>query len=571
MASVGETTRREFLARTAGIAAALMSASPSAAEDSGIAARGVLLNHVGFRPGAAKFCLLSGKQPTSFDVVDAGTGRRVYRGRMTHIPGDLGDYVVGDFTAVREAGTYRVQATAARSEPFAVMTDVYAGAVRRCIAYFGRQRCGDSKTGYHAPCHLDDGRRTDDGRHQDATGGWHDACDVRKWVDATLYGMTGLSRVLDQPPRGQDARQVLEELRWGNEYFLKMQEPAGYLMEYCGGNDGNRFTDNQPDTADDRPVQTRVCELPAQFHFIAAQAAVVRHVRSEDPQYAATCEEAARKCFKWCTAGKRNHTSTSLAAAVLACVEMHRASGDDVWYERAAEFATELTDLQHRDAPVAGLFLRSSQRREPAREIMHGNLPLLALVALLERFGGRRHAGAWRDALRSHAGYLAGMAARSAFGTVPYGVYFAADPGGGRPVGPYWYRWFMPQKKENPSSPDWWVGINAHLASNGVGLSRASRLLNDPALATLAQRQLDWIVGANPFNASTVTGVGFNQPRLFVTREFHPPTPEIPGGVMNGLGGDDNDYVVALPGSYHTCEYWTPVVSYTMWLMNELG
>jgi len=41
----------------------------------------------------------------------------------------------------------------------------------------------------------------------------------------------------------------------------------------------------------------------------------------------------------------------------------------------------------------------------------------------------------------------------------------------------------MPQRNENPSSPDWWVGINAHLASNGIGLLRASRLLNDPALA----------------------------------------------------------------------------------------
>ena len=34
------------------------------------------------------------------------------------------------------------------------------------------------------------------------------------------------------------------ELRWGNRYFLAMQEPVGYVMNYRGGNDGNRWTDN---------------------------------------------------------------------------------------------------------------------------------------------------------------------------------------------------------------------------------------------------------------------------------------------------------------------------------------
>jgi hypothetical protein len=442
--------------------------------------------------------------------------------------------------------------------------------MRKMIAYFARQRCGDSKTGYNAPCHLDDGRRADNGRRHDATGGWHDACDVRKWVNATIFGMIGLSRVLERPPQGQDPAQVLEELRWGNQYFLKMQEPAGYVMEYCGGNDGNRYTDNLPDTPDDRQVQTRVCELPAQFHFVTAQAAMARHARPADPAYAGTCERAARRCLKWCTNGRRNHTSTSLAAAVLACVELHRSFDDDASRDLAADFARQLIELQSSAAPVAGMFLRSAQRPEPQREIMHGNLPLLALCALLERFASHPEAGKWRDALRLHAAFLIAMAGRSAFGTVPYGVYFGPDPGGGRRLGDHWYRWFMPRKNENPSSQDWWVGINAHLASNGAGLCRASRLLRQAELATLAQRQLDWIVGVNPFNASTISGVGSNQPPLFVTREFKPSTPEIPGGVMNGLGGTDEDEPSLLPGSYHTCEYWTPMVTYVLCLMHEI-
>ena len=566
-------SRRQFLSGSAGLAGLAGLAAfaetrfePGAAET----ATGVLVNHLGFTPWAPKSCLYAATRPLEFKVLRADTGRQVLRGRLAPVRGDLGDYAVGDFSALKQPGRYRIAAGNSTSEPFEIDPTLYADPLRNCVAYFSVQRCGDSRTGYNAPCHLDDGRRTDNGRRHDATGGWHDACDVRKWVNATLYGMTGLSSLLDLRPAGPDPARVLDELTWGNAYFLKMQEPAGYVMDYCGGDDGNWFTDNRPGSSDDRQVQTRVCELPAQFHFAAAQACMVRHLRGNDSDAAAACARAARLCFRWCVGGRRNHTSTSLGAAVLACGELHRAFGEQPFEAAAADFARQLLALQA-DAPVPGLFLRSQAVREPAREIMHGNLPLLALCALLERFPRHADAGTWRRALGLHVEYLVAMAGRSAFGTVPFGVYYHADPGGGRRVGPHWYRWFMRPNGENPSSPDWWVGVNAHLASNGIGLARAARLINDPRLRTLAQRQLDWIIGVNPFNASTITAVGSNQPRLFTTGEFKPVTPPIPGGVMNGLGGNENDIPVLAPGSYHTCEYWTPMVAYTTVLMAELA
>src|SRR4051812_31364197 len=166
------------------------------------------------------------------------------------------------------------------------------------------------------------------------------------------------------------------------------------------------------------------------------------------------------------------------------------------------------------------------------------------------------------------------MSERSAFGIIPYGLYGGGkDPGGARRVGDYFYRYFMKPRgdvEQNPSS-DWWVGVNAHLASNGVALCKAARMLNDKKLAALAQRQLDWILGVNPFDASTITGVGRNQPKLYATSPFKPNTPLIAGGVMNGIGGTDDDAPTLSSGSYNTCEYWTPMVCFTMLLMAELG
>jgi hypothetical protein len=240
---------------------------------------------------------------------------------------------------------------------------------------------------------------------------------------------------------------------------------------------------------------------------------------------------------------------------------------DDRHRDLASTYLRSLIALQ---VKTDGFFLNHAGDAQPSREIMDGNLPLLALCDALEHLGDHPDAPAWRTSLQRHVDHLVAMSQLSPFGTIPFGLYAGNDPGGGRRFGKYFYRSFMKPRGEYRDD-DWWVGINAHLASHGVGLSRAAKVLGRPELAHLAQRQLDWILGVNPFNASTVTGAGRTQPKLFKTGAFTPPTPLIPGGVMNGLGGTAADDVCLDPGSWQTCEYWTPMVAYTMWLMSELS
>jgi hypothetical protein len=561
-------TRRIFLKQSASVAGAL--ALSNVCHGQPEAAAQVILNHVGFLPDSAKFCLVPGNAQTTFTLADVSSGKPLRTGKLLPRAGDLGNFCVGDFSDFQQSGTFEIRADGFGPASFSISADAYLPCVQKSIEYFATQRCGDSKTGHHTPCHLDDGRRQDNGEHRDVTGGWHDACDLRKWVNATIYGMIGLSRVFEiLGPQKVNAQRVVDELRWGNQYFLKMQEPDGFLMDYCGGDDGNNYTDTRTGTRDDRVIHTDPCELPAQFNFVAAQAAMIRLTRAADPAYAKSCEEAAVRCLDWCVNKRSPRAATSLSTAVIACVQLHRTTEQERFAELGASFADRLVELQVKQGSVNGFFRAAPDRPEPYREIMNGNLPLTALCEVLEQFPKHAAADRWKQSLRLHVQHLVTISQRSPFGTIPFGLYAEKDPGGNRRIGDYWYRWFMKPNGETRAS-DWWVGINAHLASNGVGLARASRILSDPSPGQLAQRQLDWILGSNPFNASTVTGVGRNQPALFVTSEFRPATPLIPGGVMNGLGGDANDRVVLDSGSYHTCEYWTPMVAYTMWLMAEL-
>lgn len=538
---------------------------------------GVYVNHLGFVPNAAKWVLLGGALETDFVVREQASGRVVHKGRLKRVEGDLGTYAAADFSALVRPGTYVIEADRERSHPFAIDPAVYASTMKQMVSYFTIQRCGDTDRGWNGRCHLDDGLRSDNRQHHDAEGGWHDACDLRKWVSATLFGMVGLARLKDVANPPWDRGEILDELRWGNRYFLKMQEPAGYVMNHCGGDyyvhaDNNRWTDNVADGRDDRMIDTRPCDTIAQWLFVLAQAATARLARPADAAYADRCRGAAERCLAWLTAAERTETADELGAALAALVEMHRATGEARLLELGAGYAARLLALQvtrpeDSRSPVWGFFLSGGDGAaalEPFKAIWQGCWPLLGISDLAAYRPNHPEAPAWREAVRLFCEkYLEPMTARNVFGIVPFGLY-RAKPAGGRWIGRYWYRWFM------EPSPAWCVGINANLASAGVGLARAARLLENPRLAALAQRQLDWILGVNPFNASTVVGAGHNVPQQMMGTEYYPPTPLLPGAVMNGISGSAADEAQLSPGTYQECEYWTPMVGFTMWLMAEL-
>jgi hypothetical protein len=469
------------------------------------------------------------------------------------------------------------------------------------VRYFSRQRCGASTSGYLSPCHLDDGIRLDNGKHQDVTGGWHDASDLRKWVGATIYGMIGLARLYEVLLPGWDRGQIMDELLWGNRYFLNMQESSGYVMSHVGGDvlkhgDSNRWTDNiigdengiaktiKPNSGgssgeitiagvkDDRVIQTNPLDRLGQYNFIIVEAVMARLTQQSDPNYSKRCLTAASRCFDWCIESGSNSNTGHFGVAIEAAIELYKASGIDEYLKFAVDHARQLSELQIKesiapDIQIRGFYITASGNPEPYLNIWNGCWHLIALCDLIEISPSHPDVSLWREAIALYAqDYLLAMSRRNNFGIVPYGFFTKGDPGGNRQIGKFWYRYFM------KPTEGWWVGINANLASAGVGLVKSAKILQDSSLLAIAQRQLDWILGFNPHGASTVEGVGYNHPKQFVnSNEFKPATPRLPGAVMNGIGGTVEDQPDLYDGSYNTAEYWTPMVAYTMWLMSELS
>lgn len=529
------------------------------------------VNHAGLLPQAAKYCLVPPGAGSRFTLHDARTGKRVFRGKLAPVTGDWGDFLLGDFTSLRTPGWYIIRSGKAESGPLRIDPAVHQECLATHLSCFLQQRCGDPAHGWAKGCHLDDGRRRDNGQHQDVTGGWHDAGDLRRW-GFTIIGLHALTDIATRLPAGPFRERMLAEARWGNRYFLAMQEPAGYVMNHIGGDvekhgDNNRFTDNVIGTADDRVIDTQPGDPVCQFLFCAAQARLAALCASTDPAYAQRCTEAGLRCLDWATNNRIAGDPYALGAALAASAAWQRHQPAPRWRELAEAQLTALLNLQEtNDAPVTGFFYSDGKRTTPAHQLHLGNWPMHGLLAFAETFTDSPLNAAAREALTQYLdGYLLRLQARNPFGIVPYALY-ASDPGGGRRIGRWYYRWCY----VNNHDEQWWNGINPHIASTGAGLVRAARVLGRSELARVGQRQLDFIYGANPFNASMVTGIGRHQPAIFKTSEFKPAVPEITGAVMAGIGSTREDAPVLHPGWWQTCEYWTPPLAWTMCLLEEL-
>jgi len=205
---------------------------------------------------------------------------------------------------------------------------------------------------------------------------------------------------------------------------------------------------------------------------------------------------------------------------------------------------------------------------QPYVNVVFTSLPPLALLELYDTFPEAEGREKWKDAVALHLDeYLLPMAERNAYHIIPLGLFPGSPtPEVYRPLaGGLTYRYFMPTRKGF-----WWQGTNSHLEGNALLLARFARIVGDKAgrYVDLAYRQLEWVMGANPFGACLMTGEGLRNP--YPHSRF---VELIPGGIMNGIAGNSDDEPVldteyAL--NWRTCEYWSPHVAFYIWANSVL-
>ncbi len=499
------------------------------------------------------------------------------RASLQRVHTDFGPWLMGDFSQLRANGIYQAFCGNVPGPSFAIRDDVWCRILPECIRYFQVQSCGRNVPGWHPACHLDDGYLHDLDRHLDAAGGWHDAGDFRKWATSTALNAMALLAghrlwAGRETELGVEPDIFLREALQGVHYFLGIQDAAtGALFQNIGGgqkvphdNLDCRYTDNVPRSGDERRIWPGWAQPAAKFTTLFALYA--NALRERDPELARRCHAAARNSVRF-DQGTAAQTADALQWRAWSWLELWRFSGSADDAAAATDALDKLLELQVTDyiggqRLTRGFFRAESGSDEFHRKHIGASYPIWVLAEFIDAFPTHAAAGRWRDAIALWVDdYARVFAARNPFGLLPYSLY--AAPSAEHPHHQYrplgerlCFRYFTAGPK---------FGTNARCSLDAAAFAAAARVLRRPELLDDGYRLLEWTLGSNPFQLSTMNGVGVTQPCALSFQMGN-----IPGGVTMGIFGDEQD----LPWYPHpwacTDEYYGYQTSHFTWALLAL-
>jgi endoglucanase len=223
----------------------------------------VRANQIGYNLNEPKIALAFSDSdlPKTFSIVDAATQKSIFNSTTKFINnatwGQFTNHAKLDFSSLTNPGTYFVRCGGADSLPFEIGRNEYAKLPDELLEFMREQRCGYNPW-FHTNCHQLDGRTAYGplpyGTHLDVRGGWHDAGDTLKYLmtceNATAQML--LAYKLNQEdslgadfadrvdvlgnPGSNGIPDILDEAHWGLEWMLKLH-PAPDQLYFQVGDD----------------------------------------------------------------------------------------------------------------------------------------------------------------------------------------------------------------------------------------------------------------------------------------------------------------------------------------------
>ena len=569
----------------------LQRVEPDHYEGWNVASGGIAYSHAGYQSGAEKSAIASDLDTAAFELVRLDTGEAVLSKPVETVSTPLGRFQVMDFSEVRRPGSYLLRAGGRQTRPFRIGDDAWRSSLWKALNFFYAERCGMEIPGVHGACHRDWQAVRDDKRIV-INGGWHDAGDLSQGTVNTseaAYAMLSLAGRLQAG--GEDPEllaRVLEEAKWGVSWLLKTTFGEGYRVSFSGQ---SHWSDGIIGTGDDTVVQA--ANSPYENFLTASALSLAARVWKDlDPDLAAHCLRVAREdwhaAVQALDAPSRNRLASPVdiaASGALASIELFLATGEEQYAVKARAQGGTLLECQRRTflpgskAPLTGFFYTS-----PAQDRIlhyhhrgHEQGPVVALSRLCETFPGDANWMQWYSALVLHSEYLKTAAAFSQpYGMLAASVYKEDE-----------YQNALPNLRDSYRNqilngieiapgyrlrlfPVWsnMRGNHGTLLSQAKALSAAAQSRGDLEAVNLAQRQLEWVIGRNPFAQSTMYGEGYDFPPLYTISSG-----DIVGALPVGIETRGDKDVPFWPGSISHVyrEVWVHPVSRWIWLMRDLA
>lgn len=500
----------------------------------------------------------------------------VYQGVLHRVESRWGVFWQGDFSDFTTEGIYQIETEKAGfSTPFAIDKSIYNRFIRSYLLYNQEQRSGCEVAGIRPVQTLDDAILDTDSTYIPCAGGWFDAGDIRKWMSQTLGHLEALSQIaLYAHPAFREAS--LAEIAWGNKYFHAMINEKGQVYEDVGagslrndvkyeegwwcenhagcGAKGTSYTDNIPETGDERTIRTTY-NPAVQFLFIRAQSLVSRVLQPAD---AFKCRVLAEKAWLYSVNHPHDNRTLFVALQLEAILELYNAGSKLVCIEDIMRCARLLMNRQ--DNGTIGLSHYFTEiNGDGYRSVVWSMEPIEALLKLIETKAEitiELRDSAIQCVRNFFDNYLLKDAESNPFGITPWGIISNPekeamkletyrDAGRGKFIRTF-IQIFNSQRMPH--------GGNATLQQHTLALIHAGRLLNEPRYIDHAERLIQWSTGYNPYSLCLFQGVGFRHPVQASFMNYM-----IPDAALNGFIGnlDDTPYIETSNAiDWNTQEVW---------------
>ncbi|MDQ0090943.1 hypothetical protein J2T12_004369 [Paenibacillus anaericanus] len=543
----------------------------------------IIFSHSGYNLSGIKTAFASQLPAQRFEVKHAETNKMAYSGNIDIMETDLGKFYIMDFSELSQEGSYYLQVGALTSEPFTIgnSVDIWHASVWKALNFIFCERCGYPVPGIHGSCHADI-----IASHEDTilsfNGGWHDAGDVSQQliqtaeVTLSLFEMAEKVELLDEDLY----LRLLEEGEWGLDFILKTRFGDGYRATSAGI---TRWTDGRIGNMDDAEARVHN-QAYENFYCAGIEAYISSQLITTNDALSNRLVQIAKEDFQFAIAEFEQHgfdqkpifwehtyqTSESLymATASWAASMLYRITKDEWYALKAAEFIAYVQDCQE----LEGIILDNSSTlsgffyRDPNKQVLqHFNhqarehLYMHALIAIHETQNNHPQAEGWLQSIQAYGQYLKDLSTY----TLPYpmissGVYHIKEHLDEKS---FHYQHLLTDHRAQEDYQDqlkhgvklndsyylrkfpvWFSfrGNNAVILSTGKAASLAGAYLKDRTLKEIAEGQLQWIVGKNPFGQSLMYGEGYRYAQQYSVMSGEM-TGEIPVGIQT-FGNEDEPY-----------------------------
>jgi len=504
-------------------------------------------------------------------------------------------YRSADFSDFTSPGTWRLQTTVQgntiQSQPFTISDSLYLKSTFNTVLQFFRQSRADDAAVWSADQSL---RKIGDYSNTtyDVRGGWYDASgDISKYLSHLSFGnftnpqqipMTAwaLAWWVESQSSWLQSQNLLQnvqdEAAWGGDYLVRALDPEGYfyinVFDVWNGELSNRRICAFEGSDGIRTAEYQAAWREGAGMSIASLALLARLNISGDfsaAEYLSAAETAwdhlNAQSGRYADDGKENIIDDY--TALMAAVELYKATGDAGYLTAARTRAENLNQRM----TTAGYFIADDGTR-PFWHAAEAGLPLIALTRYAMQESDATRVQAVKSTLRANLNYQLTVAAEV---SNPYNYARQTVNSNNQVLNTF----FIPHDNETGY---WWQGESARLASLTAGIWYSGFFLDGNALPedyrNHALRQMDWILGSNPYDVSFLSGFGRNNPPNYGSGK-PPYHGHLDGGISNGITGGQNqntggiDWNPSFPAleswkNWRWVEQWLP---HSTWYLLALG